>query len=335
MYSRDERDASMMELVVNVRARSRSKELATFPFTPPTMELLANDCVDFQLNAKRPLVRTYKKGKVATYLLDAKIQTVSGKVYLFLLLAISDQRRPDEVLSDPLANEPAVPRRIIEKNNGEGSEHSCHIAISIMPREKNGNQYLAAVESIPHVGLYFINSYIRHLFKFISISNRYSRNDPSGEINDGKYKTVNVFATTNLNGVPSDDLLRDLKKGVLGEIELSKEESAVKGFDQNEFTVPKKTKLLLTPTGKGLNGKVFDVVKTVCSTGALKKYSVAKFTWTGLEGQRSSAKFDCETNSVLTEKYIKRNTFKLPNPLPSSCEKLDDQFCNLLAYWAR
>lgn len=330
MYSKVERDGYMMELVLSAKARSRAKDLATFPFTPPPLATLAADCVKLFKTATHPILRSYKSGDVTVYLRDASILPVNGSDYLFLLLAISDKRRPDEVLSDPLM----AARRVISKNTNEGSEYSCHAAIRLTPNKKGGNHYRAAFEAVPSFGVYFVNSYLHHLFKLVSVVNGYSRPDPSGAMKANKKQLVNISAVAALNAVPSEELLRDLRLGHMGEIELSREEDGVAGFDQTQFTTKKKSTLVLVPTTVGLSNKVMDFVKTVCQTGGQKNFSVAKFSFTGNTGKQSSVKFDCNTSSVLTDRYIKRKTFSLSNPLPSSCDALDSAFCDELAVWA-
>jgi len=330
MYSKVERDGYMMELVLSAKARSRAKELIKFQFTPPSMASLAADCVKTFESSSHPILRSYKNGDVTVYLRDASIRLVNGKEYLFLLLAISDKRRPDEVLSDPLM----AARRVIEKNTNEGSEYSCHAAIRLAPNKKGGNHYRAAFEAVPSFGVYFVNSYLHYLFKLVSFSNGYSRPDPSGAVKDGKNQTVNITAVVALNAVPSEELLRDLRLGHMGEIELSREEDGVAGFDQNQYTKKRKSTLILVPTKVGLSNKVMDFVDTVCKTGGKQNFSVAKFSFTGNTGKQSSVKFDCNTSSVLTDRYIKRKTFSLLNPLPSSCDALDSVFCNELAAWS-
>jgi len=330
MYSKVERDSQMMELVLSAKARSRTKYLANFSFTPPSMAILASDCVKLFDAAKHPVLRNYKKGEVTVYLRDVNISTVNGCDYLFLLLAISDKRRPDEVLSDPAADA----RRLIAKTGNEGSEYSCHIAIRTTPNKKGGNHYRAAFESVPSFGVYFVSSFLHHLFKLVSVAHGYSRPDPSGAMTANAKQMVNIAVAVALNAVPSEELLRDLRFGHMGEIELSREEEGVTGFDQSQFTKRKKSTLVLVPTSVGLSNKVMDLVNAVCQTGGKKDFSIAKFSFTGSTGQQASVKFDCNTSSVLTDRYIKRKTFVFANPLPSSCDVLHQEFCNELAMWA-
>lgn len=331
MYSSTERDASMMKLVVTVKPRSRKKELLDYPFSQVNMDTVATDCVDIFTHYGRRLFRTYKGGKIITYLRDAKIHSDGSAKYLMLLLAVSDKRRPDEVLSDPKTES----RREIRKAETEGSEYSCHVVIRLTPDILGGNHYTMAFEVVPSFGATYVHWYLRYLFRLISTDKHYNKPDPSGARIGKSGSTVPIVLATEVHAVPSDQLLIDLRNGEIAEIELSREVVGIQGFDQASFTREKRSSLLLVPTQKDFSGKVLDAITGVCMTGKKKHFQVAKVKWRSEHGQSLSADFDCDSASVISDRYVKKHTFDLTSPMLASCNEIEPGFSARLAAWIK
>lgn len=331
MYLSTERDASMMKLVIKVKPRIRIKELGKFPFSQIPIRTVADDCANIFTKFGRKLLRTYKKGKIITYLRDVKVSQVGQAWYLMLLLAVSDKRRPDEVLSDPEADS----RREIRKRTKEGSEYSCHVVIRLAPDKAGGNRYSMAFEVVPSFGVTFISCYIRYLFRFIAMHQEYTLPDPTGARSGKSSISVPVVLATEVHAVPSDQLLKDLNEGALAEIELSREVSGRQAFDQSHFTYEKRSTLLLKPTQKGLGEKALDAITGICTAGKKKHFEIAKVKWRGEEGRQFSANFDCGSGSVISDRYVKKHTFVLTSPMLASCDQIDVDFSTRLSTWIK
>lgn len=294
---------------------------------------MAKDCIDLFQTDSAAFKRTYKNGKVVIYLRDAKIESVDGQSYLMLLLAVSDKRKPDEVISDPAVDS----RREIKKDSNEGSEQSCHIVIKMTPDKPNGSHYSMAFEVVVSLGATFIHWYLRFMFGHISINRGYKKPNPMGVKSGGQLKDVPIRLVTELHAVPSDQLIKDLKKGELAEIVLSKEIEGVKGFDKDRYTIPKKTSLTLRPVQSTVKGKLLDAIMGVCKAGK-NDYNIAKVSWLAAEGgvkKRFSADFACDSGSVMSDRYVKKQTFILTSSMMASCEAIDGSFSSRLAQWIK
>jgi hypothetical protein len=324
MWSSSERDVFQMELSLSFRSRKR--DVKNEALSVPNFQKIANDIVftDFSKD-----IRIYQAGTVRLYLKDKKIVDFGGKSFLVMLLAISDKRRPNHVLSDPTS----ASRREISKEDHEGNDNSCHIVVSLESTLQGGRCYRAAFESVPLFSMLYIQRLIRYLLRRVSIERNYTAANPAGVKEKGEFEQVPVCVVGELKAVPSDELLKDMQKGVLGEIELSREEDGTRGFDENSYTVDKRTTMLLKPVNKNALASVMDIVKSVCTTAEKRHFTIAKVTWKANE-RSQTARFACDTASPIENRYIKRCTFQLPRPLPASCELIDEHLSRSMMSWA-
>lgn len=330
MWSSIERDAVMMDLLIDAKARSRDTKLTKYPFSTPDLVDVVNDCI--VLNQNKQFMRTYSAGQVTVYIRDICLFN-EAEPYAVFLLALSDKRRPDDVLSNPQKNA----RRDIPKTESEGNEYSCHIVIRLTPTKKAGHRYRLAYEVAPLIASIYINRFIRFVFKEVSILKGYSRPHPSGKKanqNDAD-EQVYIRLNTNLHAVPSQELINDLKNGTLGNIELSREGDPVKAWDDNQYTTEKKSVVVLKPSQKAIGDKISDVVDSLCASAKKKNYTIATIHWKTNDGRGTSAKFDCDSASPLDQRYIRRHTFSLSKPLPASCAAIDVPFSKSLIAWLK
>lgn len=322
MWSATERDVMQMELGLDFRSRKKEIDHGLLP--KPDLALISRDlcAADFV-----PEVRCYKGGMVRVYLADRSIISVGGNDYLVLLLSISDRRRPNHVLSDP---EKAL-RREIQRNGNEGNDHSCHIVIRQSPTMNGGASYRMAVEQVPLFPLDYIGRYLNRMVRDLSFAKNYSVPHPAGVRENGVPVMVPVRVAAEQRAVPSDELLRDLKNGVLADIELSREIPGAHGFDEHGYTIDRRSSLVVEPRG-ALNVSIPQIIENVFSTARSKAFTIAKVRWKN--GDRTTtARFDCDSGSPLQNRYIKRLSIKLDESLPASCNKIDQHLARRMVAW--
>lgn len=321
MWIATERDVFQMELCAEYRPRVR--ELTNHTFPPPIL----SDCCNLILNTEDRFVKSYANGKLKTYLSDKKIKDSNGRKFLVLLISISDQRQPDGVLTVPESNT----RREIIKNAGEGSDHSCHVVIEVSPVMQGGRYYRAAIEQVPLFTSTHVNRVVRNIFRKATMDSNLKASDPRGIRVNGEFAKVSVALMTEFKAVPSDELLRDLKNGVLSGIELSQEVPGKVGFDQSNYTYDRTRKILVAPNPV-VQARIMDVISSVCAAAKARNFDTAKVVWKN-GTKTSSAKFDVDTASVAENRYIRRKSIKLRNPLPASCRKIDDYLAEEMIKW--
>ena len=323
MWAETERDVLQMELKVHYKSRRRGVPAEALPVPD------FSGCAHQLLAMEHPFIRSYQAGAAVVYLADKQINWVGQKAYLTLLLAISDKRRPDNVLTNPLAAQ----RRQIAKVDGEGSDHSCHVVISLNPSMKGGRYYRAAFEQVPLFSPQYVHRFVRHVFTEVTMKHPITVPHPAGvRAKGGEFEQIPVALKTEFGAVPSEELLRDLENGEFGGIELSREEPGLQKFDDGAFTVDKRSVLYLSPADRHQKPRIMDVVKSVCAKANTKDYSTAKVIWK-VNGRTHTAKFDCDSGSVAENRYIKRHTIALENALPASCDKIDAHLARSMMSW--
>lgn len=322
MWSATERDALQMELRVEYRSRRRTVPSGVLP--APDFKACAEDFS----NIEDRFLKQYQAGKAVVYVADKALNNVGRNTFLTILIAISDKRRPDHVLTNPIAEQ----RRQIEKNDGEGNEHSCHVVINLTPTMEGGHCYKAAFEQVPLFSSQYVNRFIRHVFKQVTMTRPRTVPNPAGVRENGEFEPVPVALKTEFRAVPSEELLNDLKNGVISQIELSREEAGLQKFDEGAYTVDKRSTLLLEPAKNRQMPPISDVIASVCKTASKKEFTTARVRWRA-GGQSHTAKFDCDTASIADNRYIKRHTFVLEAPLPASCDKIDAHLARLMMAW--
>lgn len=322
MWSSTERDLLQMELRVDYKSRRKGVPDEGLP--APEFSLYARDLISME----DKFLRGYQGSTVTVYLKDKEIYRVGGSDYLALLLAISDKRRPDHVLTNPKEDS----RREIPKDTGEGNDHSCHVVICLTPSLPGGHGYRAAIEQVPLFSPQYVHRFVRHVFKFVSMSNPRTIPHSAGVRKEGKFEEIPVSLKTEFRAVPSAELVRDLQNGVLAAIELRREERGRTRFDEGQFTVDKRSTLIVEPADRRNPPPIMDVIKSVCATAGERHFETATVRWK-VDGRPFSAKFDCDTAAVAENRYIKRLTVDLKDPLPASCVKIDAHLARSMISW--
>ena len=273
-------------------------------------------------------MRLYMGGKTRLYLQSASIVSIGESQFLVCLLAMSDTRRPDQVFTNPVDDE----RRVLQKLEGEGLDCSCHVVISCNPTQPGSSSYKLAVENVPTFSVSFVARYIRFVFRKLSILRDISVASPTGEMVNGVPEMVSLIVQSELRGVPSGELLNDLENGVLSEIELVREISAGGGWDEGNYVVEKTNKIIVKPRVATSGAFVMQTLRSACAKGVAQQYSTATIRWKS-SGNQKSAKFSCDDVGLLSDRYIKRESFVLADRLPASCEEINPGFARQLSGW--
>lgn len=321
----DQREASMMKISFSSTSRKRGLDPKLLPV--PDIHLLAADLEE--LTKLSPEIFQHQtRGGAVMYLRGAHISSQSKGKYLSMLVAYSDSRHPDGVVSNPKNKK----RTVSTKNSEEGDEYSCHIVISLKPIINGGRMFYMAFEQIPRFGGMQLERYLKRIFRTVVSykPNNYCFSNPEDTSSSGS--VIKYSVKLELSAVPSEQLIKDLEKGELGQVELIRETPGSAKWDENGFTTDKRSILILQPTEKAFKANVMDFIGEVCKSGAKKKYEIATLRWKS-DRKGYTAKFDCATESMLSTRYVKKAEFSFDYRLPASCEKIDSGFESRLIKW--
>ena len=321
----DQREASMMK--ISFYSTSRKRGLSSELLPVPDVQKLANDLV--VLTKSLPdLFQHQTKGGAIMYLRHAQVSKKSTGNYLSMLIAYSDTRHPDGVVSN-LKNK----KRIVNsKNTDDGDEYSCHIVISLTPILKDGRMFYMAFEQIPRFGGIQLERYLKRIFRTVVANKQISYQFPDPEDTSSAGKTVKYSVKIELSAVPSEQLIKDLENGEIGHIELIREAQGSSKWDEKGFTTDKRSILILQPTEKAHKANVMSFIGEICKSGSRKKYDTATLRWKH-EKKGYTAKFDCASENILSTRYVKKSEFSFDYRLPASCDQIDPGFESRLIKW--
>lgn len=321
----DQREASMMKISFCSTSRKRGVPSELLP-VPDTQQL----AIDLEnLVKKSPDIFQHQtKGGAIMYLRHAQVLKKPQGKYLSMLIAYSDTRHPDGVISN-LKNKKRV---IASKNKDDGDEYSCHLVISMTPILDGGRMFYMAYEQIPRFGGIQLERYLKRIFRTVVNNEQNNYHFPDPEDTSSTGKTVRYSVKVELSAVPSDQLIKDLENGEIGRIELIREAPGSKKWDEKGFTTDKRSILILQPTEKAYKTNVMSFIEEICKSGARKKYDTATLRWKH-ERKGYTAKFDCSSENILSTRYIKKAEFNFDYRLPASSDKIDPGFESRLIKW--
>lgn len=325
MWAANERDIYEMEMVVEYRSRAKGVFSSSLPI--PDLQKIAQDVSDDDTTSAT--VRTYMNDSLRAYLADKKITKSGGESFLVLLFSVSDKNRPDGVVTDPFSDS----RREERKQGDEGSDHSCHIVISLSPTRPGGKCHRVAIEHVPNISFSFVFRYLKWFFAQLSRDRSYTVDHPAGVKQGGGFKQIKARVNCEFRSVPSDELVQSLQNGEIGEIELVKEIDGLTAFDEKAYTTDTREKLLLKLQKRNTaSARVLDVLGSVFRKAEEKKYKTARVTWK-TSGVGHSANFDCGTAEPISKRYMKKVTVPLAKRLSASCETVDSHLSGVMMKW--
>ncbi len=232
----------------------------------------------------------------------------------------------DPVAADPTLNDrPARKRRVIVKVDGEGIEHSAHILWHY--KHKNNCEscsfYLEGAIGLRSTTVtQFFNKMLREFAK----NNKYFEvSDPEGTVDpDGNFKKVPVRPGVELIGHPSEDFIRDLKKGELSEVELYTEKEKLKPWDSNGYSLEEHRSVILKPNKKKHVPKAKPLLDGVLTKKRKLQYEYARVKFKTDAGVDRNVRVFSENYNLLHDfTYVKKDRIDgLGGSLPNAFDKI-------------
>jgi hypothetical protein len=260
------------------------------------------------------------KGKAETiYLADIDVDQAQTRAVL--LINLSDKAASDTVYSAPERGH----RRVLQKINDEGSDFSAHIVISLNPTD---NVYLTILEITPGLASGKITRFLTHLFKFCSRVDRaaFTQPHPNNAV-DAQGRPIRIVTrhVAQLDGHPSDELLRDLEAGTLGTIELIDKRNENLPWDNVGRTREIARTVLLRP-GQ-VAGTNWDRIRDALARAAREHYGEARVRFkTATKIGRTVVLETEHMNLANDSKFVKKEKLEgFANPLDSSHDAINDE----------
>ncbi|MEG3193186.1 hypothetical protein [Lysobacter sp. D1-1-M9] len=309
MY-KDERDIYFYDAITRVWNR-KYKGLASFPhyeLAKAIKELFDADRAEY----------IQKNTLQSTYITDMRLHQDRCE----MLIGFADTVAADPTLND----RPARKRRFVKKAGGEGLEHSAHIIWHYENKANNSacNFYLEGAVGLRSTTIVrFLNRLLR---AYSDVSKKFYVPDPEGTVDAaGNYTTIKTRPKIDLMGHPSQEFLKDLKRGELSELELYTETQRNKIWDSNGYAIEDRRSVMIKPNSKKqkLIPKAKSLLDGVLTKTVKRDYEYARVSFkTETNVPRSVRIFSSNYNLINDDTYVKKERVKalggnLPNAFDS------------------
>lgn len=260
------------------------------------------------------------KGKAETiYLADIDVDQAATRAVL--LINLSDKAASDTVYSAPEREH----RRVLPKIDDEGSDFSAHVVISLNPVD---NVYLTILEVTPGLASGKVTRFLTHLFKFCSRIDRATFTQPhptNGVDAQGRPITIVTRHVAQLDGHPSDDLLRDLQAGTLSAIELIDKRNENLPWDNAGRTREMARTVILSP-GQ-VAGTNLDRIRDAFARATREHYGEARVRFKTANNVGRSVLLETTHMNLANDfKFIKKEKLDgFANPLDASHHAINDE----------
>lgn len=234
-----------------------------------------------------------------------------------MLLGFSDPNAADPTFND----RPAKKRRVVQKVNNEGLEHSAHV---VWHYENQTNStpcafYLEGAAGLSSTAIVrFVNKLIRDYAK--AYPNHFTVLDPTGAHDaNGAPKRIAVRPRLELRGHPSAEFINDLKTGEISELELLTESNAANVWDANGYAIEEHRGVLLKPSPLKHVPKAKKFMDGVLNAAVKRDYEKSRVVFKTAGNIRKDIKFYTSNYHLVNDlKYVKKSRItglggKLPN----------------------
>lgn len=213
--------------------------------------------------------------------------------------------------------------RFEPKLRGEGIAVSTHLAIDLMPNEPNRPFYSAYLEDVPGVGRTKLTPFITALIR--EGCDPVLWKDPAGAERKSR-------PTVKLNGSMSQTLQKDLEKGKLSYIELSKHNVKSK-FDE-DGRVQEDVRSVRLKVLKHAKDHALDIISSVRKRAKDEGYTDMKVTYARATGKQTSKRFGTAREDASDVLTIEVSEVALNNPRqqcePTLREDVIEKLCELI-----
>jgi len=253
------------------------------------------------------------------YLADLNVDPARTRAVL--LINVSDKAAADTVYSAPERGH----RRVLAKVGDEGSDYSAHVVIRLNPQD---GAYLTILELTPGLASGKIGRYLTHLFKFCSRIDRaaFTQPHPNNAVDrQGRPIMVVTRHVAQLDGHPSDDLLRDLDAGTLSSIELIDKRNENLPWDAAGRTKEVARTILLKP-GQ-IAGTNLDRIRDALTRGHRNHYREARVRFRTQSSIGRSVLLETEHMNLANDsKFVKKEKLDgFLNPLDASHDVINNE----------
>mgnify|MGYP005752217281 CR=1 FL=1 len=308
--AKDSRNVYFYDIHSRVRTRRyKDGELNPFP-----QALLAKALHD-RFNANTAEV-IKKKSKQSIHISDMRLYPDRAEI----LIGYCDTTAADPTLVD----RPKKKRRIVNKIDDEGLEHSAHVIWHFGSKSSSDPCpfYLEGAVGLGSTSIVrFVNTLLRSVSKHSSI---FEIDDPEGTVTaSGAFKKIKTWPRIELTGHPSKEFVRDLKKGTLTEVEIYTESDRLKPWDANSYAVEQRRAVVIRPNEKKVVPNAWKLLTGVFSKKVTDEFEYARVSFkTENSVARSARVFSSNLNLVNDDRYVRKEiiTFEGTN-LPNSFEK--------------
>jgi len=187
---------------------------------------------------------------------------------------------------------------------------SAHLLISQNQTQDGVISYLSIIEDSSKLNRRSIQIYLNHLIREIikSFKPEFEAPDEGGAINkDGSPKTYKYKNSVELQGHPSDDLIRYLKSGKLTSISLESTNDSRLTTGEGRYVLPKRQDLLLQPTKGKWYEDAISRFNEALKLGSDNNYETARVVFNAEDGKSHTARVDTETKGVIGDRFVKRH----------------------------
>lgn len=310
MY-KDERDIFYYDAVSRVWNRKYTQGLrpfAHYELAKAIKEAFDNEVAEF----------TQTRSRQATYVTAIRVFPDRCE----MLIGFTDPGAADPTLND----RPARKRRVVEKEGDEGIEHSAHVIWYY--KDKTNNQpcafYLEGAFGLSSTAIVrFLNRILRG---YVALKkDEFTVPDPEGALDkNGNYKRIPTRPRIELHGHPSNEFIKDLRKGELSEVELYTEAKQSTPWDANAYAVEERRSVLIRPNLKKHVPKAKSILDGILSAKVKNDYELARVVFK-TEGNvsRSVRMYSQNYQLVNDDAYVRKERIKeLGGNLPNAFDKI-------------
>lgn len=294
--------------------------------TPPVHRDVAA-AIKWMYDAK--IAEFSNRNQQCTYIGDLTL----GRDYLAMLIGYSDTMAADPTLS----NRPRRTRRVIQKDDGEGLDHSAHIYWYFRDQTNNARSTFV-LEAANNLHSAAITRFLDRLLRIYASthSDDFAVADPSGAHDrNGDPVLLKTRPKIELLGHPSSEFLRDLTNGKLTDVELYTEAGRSTPWDSNAYMIEEHSAVLLKPNPTKLLGKARALLDGI-SRKRKSSYEFSRIKFVTETGVPRTATVETDSYQLVNDlKYVRRERLDGFISLPNAFEKLYDPVVKKMAAIAR
>lgn len=245
-----------------------------------------------------------------------------------ILFGFSDTTAADPTLND----RPQKKRRVIQKQGNEGIESSAHV-VWFFGKKSNSSNCPFLLERATHLASGTVTKFLNRLLRLQAQTHKsFKLPDPSGHMTDGKPTLLDVRPSIELLGHPSQQLINDLKKGEMTELEIYTEGSQYKPWDASGYAIETKRGVTIKPNPNKLSVRAKTFLDGVIGSKKVKSdYEYARLSFkTESDVHRSVTIFTENTRLVNDNGYVRKERIDLKQHagLPTAFDKLQAPILN-------